>query len=112
MSWLVLNTGSSSLKFALYDPEVRAAAVKGSINWQGDQARLTIQVGDGSKVENQANVSSPGAAAAFAIRVVLDTGITTDPIQGVGHRIVHGGTRFQESVRINSEVEADIQSLT
>ena len=112
MSWLVLNTGSSSLKFALYDDEVGQATVHGAVNWQGDQAKLTVQVGSGTKQKRECDAQDPAGAAAAAIQAVLDSGVDSQAIRGVGHRIVHGGTKFQSSVRIDDAVRADIEQLT
>ena len=112
MSWLVLNTGSSSLKFGLFDPEARITLVQGSVDWHGTEAEITVRVGDQPKTQRKADASDPGGAATAAIEVILDSVSNSSEVRGVGHRIVHGGTRFQESVRINAEVEADIQSLT
>ncbi len=111
MSWLVLNTGSSSLKFGLFDPEAKNALVHGSVDWHGDDAEMTIQVGDRPKSREKCEASDPGGAATLAIEAVLAASDRAE-IRGVGHRIVHGGTQFQESVRITPEVEADIQRLT
>lgn len=112
MSWLVLNTGSSSLKFGLFDVNASEALVHGSINWQGDEAELTVQVGNGPKTKHPCDASDPGGAAARAIQTILDSGCDPKAIAGVGHRIVHGGIKFQASVRIDAAVEADIQQLT
>lgn len=112
MSWLALNTGSSSLKFALYDEEVRSPLVRGSVDWRGDQAELTVRAGSGPKVGRPADVGDPGGAAHAAIRAVLDAGHPPGEVRGVGHRIVHGGTRFRASVPIDEAVEADIRGLT
>ena len=112
MSWLVLNTGSSSLKFALYDDEVRSPLIHGSVNWQGDRAELTVQAGTGSQARKEVDVGDPDGAARAAICAVLDLGHAAGDVRGVGHRIVHGGTRFQASVRVDPAVEADILELT
>ena len=112
MSWLVLNTGSSSLKFGLFDAEVSDASVHGSINWHGAEAELTVQVGDGPPTKHKCATSDPGGAATQAIRTILDSGVDAKTIAGVGHRIVHGGIKFQASIRIDAAVEADIHQLT
>ena len=111
LSWLVLNTGSSSLKFGLYDAEARTELVRGAINWRGADAELTVQVGDGPGAKRKCAVADPGAAATLAIQTVLDSASDRNEIRGVGHRIVHGGIRFQESVRVDDRVEADIHQL-
>jgi len=111
LSWLVLNTGSSSLKFGLFDKGANTPLVQGSVNWrEGQSAELSVQVGDGPKSPRSCDVSDPGGAATLAIEAVLAASDRAE-IRAVGHRIVHGGTKFQESVQITPEVEADIQQL-
>ena len=112
MSWLVLNTGSSSLKFALYDDDIRAALVHGSVTWDGARAEMTVQAGNKAKSKQAVAATDPGGAASAAIQAVLDSGHNAGQIRGVGHRIVHGGTKFQSSVRIDQAVEDDIHDLT
>ena len=112
MSWLVLNIGSSSLKFGLFNADATAALVGGSVHWRGDHGKLKIQVGQGSEDQRDCDATDPGGAADAAIKAVLDA--TDDPqaIRAVGHRIVHGGMKFRESVRINDAVQQDIEDLT
>ena len=112
MSWLVLNTGSSSLKFGLYDAEARTEQIHGSVNWHGSAAELSVQVGDGARTKEPCSASDPQGAATVAIQTLLDKAPDRGAIQAVGHRIVHGGTKFQASVRIDAAVEADIHELT
>ena len=112
LSWLVLNTGSSSLKFGLFDAEAMTSSVHGSIKWQGGGAELSVQAGDLPEHKRRCNASDPAGAATEAIKTVLDAVPDRGAIKGVGHRIVHGGTKFQMSVQIDATVEADIRELT
>lgn len=112
MSWLVLNTGSSSLKFGLFDEDATTALVHGSINWQGEQASMKVQVGERPEEQRDCAASDPAGAATAAIQAIFDAYPDKATIRGVGHRIVHGGTKFQSSVRIDAAVKQDITDLT
>ena len=112
MSWLVLNIGSSSLKFGLFDADATDALIHGSVHWQGGSASLKIQNGSGKADERDCDATDPGGAATAAIQAVLAATDDRQAIRAVGHRIVHGGTKFRTSVRIDDAVERDIRDLT
>ncbi len=113
MSILVLNTGSSSLKFALFDAEARETAASGEVDWHGPgrPAELIVRPEGGPERRSPCDVSDPGAAAELAIRAVAESAPDA-AIAAIGHRIVHGGTRFRQSVRVDDSVEAEIHRLT
>jgi acetate kinase len=92
MKILVLNAGSSSLKFDLYETSPEAIAS----NSDHLLARGTVE-----------RVSS----MADALGKVFEQ-IGSDGVEAAGHRIVHGGDRFHESVIIDSEVEKEIERLS
>jgi acetate kinase len=117
LSVLVINAGSSSLKFGLFDAETREALVSGLIDWTGDKqhADLVVRVGESEKVRTQLPASGHGAAVEEAVRRLTESGSDISgragAITAVGHRVVHGGTRFRSSVRIDQEVKAAIRDL-
>ena len=110
MSILVLNTGSSSLKFSRFDAGAREPSVSGQVDWrgQGRPAELIFREGDGPDRRSPCEARDPAAAADLAIRAVSESGAE---IAAIGHRIVHGGSRFRESVRVDGAVEAEIGKL-
>ncbi|MBV9122002.1 MAG: acetate kinase [Planctomycetes bacterium] len=114
MSILVINAGSSSLKFGLFDPEAREMLGSGLIDWTADpgQADLVIRPRQGEAQRSRVNVADHREAAVQALRSLggLHPGPEAAP-SVVGHRIVHGGTTFRESVRIDGEVKAAIARL-
>ena len=112
MSWLVLNIGSSSLKFGLFNAEATEAEAHGSVHWQGDKASLKIQVGQRQEDERACDATDSGGAAAAAVKAVLDATNNPEAIKAVGHRVVHGGTKFRASVQIDDAVRQDIEDLT
>jgi acetate kinase len=106
---LVINCGSSSLKFAAIDPRTGVAALTGLAERLGSpEASLSARLG-----EDRHGVTLAGGGHEAAMRAVLDvldaSGLTTR-IGAVGHRVVHGGERFKSSVRIDDAVEAEIDA--
>lgn len=115
MNALSINTGSSSVKFALFEKDRDDSLREGEISWASGKrarARLIMWSQNGSKESSTVAVSNVPAATAYAIKLALDGlpggGAT---IKAVGHRVVHGGIKFQESVRINEKVKAVIEEM-
>ena len=124
MNILVLNAGSSSLKFRLFridalHPLMEAENVlaEGQVDRIGSpDAQLTFRLSDGG-AETQRNIGgeSVADAAAEVLRELLQpSAAARQPIaiDAVGHRIVHGGARFFEPTRIDDVVLDDIRALT
>jgi acetate kinase len=117
MSILVINAGSSSLKFGLFDAGTCAPLGSGQIDWTSDprHAELVIRPEAGGHTRFQLDVSDHHAAVGHAVRALAQTNLlSTGPapaIAAVGHRVVHGGTQFRESVVINARVKDQIAKL-
>ena len=114
MKILVLNCGSSSLKYQLIDMETSNVLAKGNYERIGeDEAFLTHKVG-GEKVVINRSVKTHDEALKQIIACLLDPQFSTisslDEIKGVGHRIVHGGEIFKGSVLIDEKVIEDIEA--
>ena len=110
MKILVFNAGSSTLKFQLLDARSASqmvVAVKGIVDRIGSpQVSLRVTIGD-LPAANASEVKSPADAAELVIRALADY-----HIDAVGFRVVHGGDRFEEPVRITPAVVQEITSLT
>lgn len=109
---LVFNSGSSSLKFALFDAEFNSAA-EGQIDWaSGDrrQAKRTLAVRGKAFPEKMLSATTDEAAARAAFECVEP--FCDQPIRGIGHRVVHGGLEFRETVRIGAAVRKRIGQLS
>lgn len=114
MKILVINCGSSSLKFQLIDSESENCLAKGLCERIGIEGSMITYAPEGGEKEN--NVT-PMPDHTEAIRLVLEaltnakTGVvkSLDEIGAVGHRVVHGGEKFAESVVINDEVMKAIE---
>ncbi|KAA1422653.1 acetate kinase [Mumia zhuanghuii] len=110
---LVVNAGSSSLKYELRDASGGARLGRGIISRIGhDGTALRYQVSGGSAVEQPL----PGASYADAIAAMFgrfdEAGERLDGLIGVGHRVVHGGTAFSEPVVVDDDVLAQIDALS
>jgi acetate kinase len=112
MSILVINAGSSSLKFGLFDAEAKTTMATGLIDWRVDprQAELIVQPSGGETLRSRESVSDHGAAVRHAVNRL--SALDGAPIKVVGHRVVHGGARFHEAVRIDDSVKKEIAKLS
>ena len=121
MNVLVLNCGSSSLKFQLVDTDLERAAqgtdrvlAKGLVDDIGGAGILKLEAAGRPAVKESAEILEHK----IAVERVVDwlcrpgAGILADrgEIHAVGHRVVHGGERFQESVRIDPSVLEGIEA--
>ncbi|GAA0416086.1 acetate kinase [Acrocarpospora corrugata] len=108
MHVLVLNSGSSSIKYQLLDMSARRRLATGLVDRIGESA--------GRLIHNGEAVGGDGFADHEAgLRAVLEVFATRGPsleqVVAVGHRVVHGGSRFARPALIDDEVEAAIQEL-
>jgi acetate kinase len=122
MKILVLNSGSSSQKSALYEipgtlPEhPPAPAWHGKIEWDGDQADIQAQNSQGAQLQARVKVAS----RSNAIEKLLDTlwngkiraVSAPSEIDIVGHRIVHGGKNFEDATVITPQVKSAIARMS
>ena len=114
MNILVINAGSSSLKYQLLNPETQQVLAKGLCERIGIDGKFTYKP-EGKQAVKEADVAMPTHNE--AIKAVLDA--LVDPANGVigsmkeidavGHRVVHGGEKFARSVLITEEVMAAIE---
>jgi len=114
MNILVINAGSSSLKYQLLNPDTQEVLAKGLCERIGLDGKFTYKPA-GKEAVKDADVSMPTHSE--AIQTVLNA--LVDPkngvigsmkeIDAVGHRVVHGGEKFAQSVLITDEVMAAIE---
>ncbi len=89
MSLLILNAGSSNLKWCLFDDDARADRASGQMDWPADRRRTAEEI----------------------LKAVESQHPNADPVRAVGHRVVHGGEEFHDSIRIDNAVKAAIARL-
>ncbi|MCB6498898.1 acetate kinase [Colidextribacter sp. 210702-DFI.3.9] len=114
MNVLVINAGSSSLKYQLLNPDTQEILAKGLCERIGIDGKFTYKP-TGKTAVKAADVAMPTHSE--AIQTVLnalvdkDNGVITSmkEIDAVGHRVVHGGEKFAKSVLITDEVMATIE---
>ncbi|WP_432452363.1 acetate/propionate family kinase [Agarivorans sp. QJM3NY_29] len=111
---IAINAGSSTLKFQLYSmPEERIIA-KGMIDKIGKEDALFVMEYHQQKLEaNNIQLDDAQQAIDYLLEQLLSLKILTglDDIDGVGHRVAHGGDHFKQSVRIDQEVIAKLTDL-
>ena len=109
MNILVLNCGSSSVKYKLIEIKANKVLAEGGVEKIGlHDAFIKFKVADGSKKSISLNISDHNGA----IKAILDLLTSADygcissfnEIDAVGHRVVHGGEKFNKSVLIDNEV--------
>jgi acetate kinase len=125
MNVLVLNTGSSSVKFAVLS--VRAGPlrdspvtilVRGSVKGLGSLATLDLTIAGGRQVTLECSIADHREAIQWifeelqSLRVESGGAPILRMVEAAGHRIVHGGDRFQDAVRIDDAVLEEIQALS
>ncbi len=114
MNILVINAGSSSLKYQLLNPETQQVLAKGLCERIGIDGKFTYKP-EGKEAIKEADVAMPTHNE--AIKAVLDALVapgngvigSMKEIDAVGHRVVHGGEKFAKSVLITDEVMAAIE---
>ncbi len=109
MSVLVFNSGSSSLKFQLFDLQGRRL-VRGKVSALGVQARCAWNVADVDYNARHA-IQNHQQAAKWIMSCLQDLNLMQF-VSAVGHRVVHGGEKFSAPVRLTDAVIAGIESLS
>jgi len=112
---LVMNAGSSSIKFSVFETNADrsvSAGAHGQVEGIGTAPRLEVFDAQG-RSSGEAAPSEDGHAAATAAiqRWFADHGIGRDGFDGVGHRVVHGGTTYSQPVLIDDHVIAVLEAL-
>ena len=117
MKILVLNCGSSSLKYQLFNTDDESVMAKGLVEKIGlGNSELTHQPQDKDKVKIEADIPNHGVAIEMVTAALLDKehGVISDmrEIDAVGHRIVHGAQMFSASCIIDEKALADLETLS
>jgi len=116
MSILTLNCGSSSVKYAFYDPGRRAFVCRGLVDRVGQPGSVLKHKQDGEETRVEQACADHAAAVALVL-ATLTQGATpairdATFIRAVGHRVVHGGETFARSARITPEMLRTVEELS
>ena len=107
MNVLIINAGSSSLKYQLMNPETGEVSAKGLCERIGIDGRLNHKVGE-NKVVKDIPMPTHSEAIAATLDILVDpvAGVikSVDEIDAVGHRVLHGGMEFFDSCIIDEDV--------
>ena len=116
MKVLVLNCGSSSIKYKLYNMDDESVLAQGGVERIGiDNAFIKVKLPNGEKKQIMAYLPTHKEGVALVFQCLLDPEFgaikSLDEIDAVGHRIVQGGDKFNKSVILTKQVEEGIEEL-
>jgi acetate kinase len=110
---LVINAGSSSIKYQLFEMPAEKVVAKGLLEKIGEETSKLTHSTDSKehKIETKASDHAEGMKLILKTLVAQDTGVIKDisEINAVGHRVVHGGEEFTASCVINQQVIGSIE---
>ena len=114
MKILAVNAGSSSLKFTMMEMPEEKVLISGYIEKIGLEDSFWTTKVNGEKVKTERFVKDHTEAVQVLIDELFENKIieSLDEIKAVGHRVLHGGEKYADSVLINTEVIQDIKDLT
>lgn len=116
MNVLVINCGSSSLKYQLIDSVSENVLAKGLCERIGIDGRLVYQPAGSDKVKTDYDMPDHKAAIQYVLDALVnpENGViqSLDEVQAVGHRIVHGGEKFSKATLIDDEVLKAIEEVS
>lgn len=117
MNVLVINCGSSSLKYQLIESDEEKVLAKGLCERIGiSGSAITHQPAGGEKIKTEVPMADHTAAVKYVIEKLTDPSVgvikSLSEIHAVGHRIVHGGEKFAGSVVITDEVMKEIEACS
>ena len=106
MKFLCVNAGSSSLKFQLFDMPAEKVIISGNIEKIGLKDSFWTTKFNGEKIKGAKYLKDHRAAVKVLIDELLKHKAVTslDEIKGVGHRVLHGGEKYSDSVLIDDKV--------
>lgn len=111
---IAINAGSSSLKWQLYQMPEETVIAKGIVERIGlKDSIFTIKYGEDQKFEQVLDIDDHEVAVKMLLDQLIELNILSsyDEITGVGHRVVHGGETYGDSVVVDEEVMERIQEL-
>jgi acetate kinase len=113
VSILVINAGSSSVKFGLFDDESLEPIARGILDWAGEshRATITLRPAQGEEVCQQLDVPDYRAGVVAALNLLRTLPDSGSRIRAVGHRLIHGGEELRCPVRIDAKMKRRIAKV-
>ncbi len=110
MKIISINAGSSSLKFSLFDMSTEEVLISGVFERIGIENGVYTLKYKGEKIKVEQDLDSHLTAVKILLEKLIELQVISnlEEIEGVGHRLVHGGDKYSESVMITDEVVDDI----
>jgi acetate kinase len=117
MKILVLNSGSSSIKFRLMESDTARVLARGLIERIGEEnGRMRYLRGDDGESVREEPIEDHRKGLSMVLETLTDPGVgalkSLEEIEAIGHRVVHGGEEFSDSVLIDDEVIAGIEKCS
>ena len=118
MNVLVINSGSSSIKYQLFAMPEEKVLAKGLLEKIGEETSVlkhtAVEKGKEKKLEEKVSDHKAGMSLIFSLLTDKDVGVISDmkEISGVGHRIVHGGESFNKSTLLSDEAIKEIEKYS
>lgn len=114
MKLLSVNAGSSTLKFRLYEMPEEEIIMKGNYERIGlDGSKYSLTIGDKKESQEVAMHDHKDAVSLLLKHLLEHNAISSlDEIEAVGHRVVHGGSKYSQSVLLNEDVVAEIEAIS
>jgi acetate kinase len=108
---LVLNSGSSSIKFQIVDPVAGTAIASGLVEQLGESdGQVSFEYG-GDRSEHHGRIADHAEGLRRAYKLLTASGLDLADVKAVGHRVVHGGKRFHHPTLITDATLAEIERL-
>jgi len=114
MKIMSINAGSSSLKFSLFEMDTKEVLASGLFERIGIEGSLYTIKYNGEKIKEEIELKDHADAVRILLEKLIELNIidSLEEIDGVGHRIVHGGSEYTESVMVTNKVAEDILKLS
>ena len=111
---LVINSGSSSLKYQLVDVDAGVALASGLVERIGEETGAIVHHDGDRTIEHTGPIADHAAGLELAFRMFAETGhdLAEEGLAAVGHRVVHGGEVFYRPTVITDDVLAEISALS
>ena len=114
MKIMSINAGSSSLKFSLFEMDTEEVLISGLFERIGIEGSMYTIKYQGNKIKEEVELKDHGDAVKILLDKLISLKVISslEEINGIGHRVVHGGANYTKSVMVTSKVAEDILKLS